>query len=268
MSEIELRNVGKSYGNVAVLNDISLDMGDGEFVVLVGPSGCGKSTLLRMIAGLEDITSGEITIGGKVVNDMRGQGTRHRHGVPELRALSAHEGRRQYELRPQARRRAQGRDRATRVEEAAEILGLEELLDRLPSGAFRRTAPARRHGPRHRPQSASVPVRRAAFQPRRQAARQDARRDQEAAPAARQDHDLRHPRPDRGHDHGRQDRGAERRPHRAGRHADGALQQSGAISSSPVSSARPRSTSSTAPPTGRRNAVHAQDGVGAAAARR
>lgn len=70
MSEIELRSVGKSYGSVAVLNDISLEMGDGEFVVLVGPSGCGKSTLLRMIAGLEDISAGEITIGGKVVNDM------------------------------------------------------------------------------------------------------------------------------------------------------------------------------------------------------
>ena len=57
MSEIELRNVGKSYGSVPVLDDISLEMGDGEFVVLVGPSGCGKSTLLRMIAGLEEISS-------------------------------------------------------------------------------------------------------------------------------------------------------------------------------------------------------------------
>ena len=58
MAEIELKHVGKSYGQVQVLNDISLEIGDGEFVVLVGPSGCGKSTLLRMIAGLEDITSG------------------------------------------------------------------------------------------------------------------------------------------------------------------------------------------------------------------
>ena len=70
MSEIELKHVGKNYGSVNVLIDISLEMGDGEFVVLVGPSGCGKSTLLRMIAGLEDITSGEITIGGKVINNM------------------------------------------------------------------------------------------------------------------------------------------------------------------------------------------------------
>ena len=64
MSEIELKHVGKNYGSVNVLIDISLEMGDGEFVVLVGPSGCGKSTLLRMIAGLEDITSGLITFGG------------------------------------------------------------------------------------------------------------------------------------------------------------------------------------------------------------
>ena len=57
MSEIELKHVGKSYGSVSVLNDVSLDIGDGEFMVLVGPSGCGKSTLLRMIAGLEDVTA-------------------------------------------------------------------------------------------------------------------------------------------------------------------------------------------------------------------
>ena len=70
MSEIELKNVGKRYGEVTVLKDISLEMGDGEFVVLVGPSGCGKSTLLRMIAGLEEITDGEILIGDKVVNQL------------------------------------------------------------------------------------------------------------------------------------------------------------------------------------------------------
>lgn len=70
MSEIELRNVAKAYGSVPILDDVSLGMSEGEFVVLVGPSGCGKSTLLRMIAGLEDITSGEITIGGRIVNDI------------------------------------------------------------------------------------------------------------------------------------------------------------------------------------------------------
>ncbi|HHV69913.1 MAG TPA: ATP-binding cassette domain-containing protein, partial [Ochrobactrum intermedium] len=71
MSKIVLDNVRKSYGgNVEVIKGVSLEIDDGEFVVLVGPSGCGKSTLLRMIAGLEGITSGTISIGGRVVNDV------------------------------------------------------------------------------------------------------------------------------------------------------------------------------------------------------
>jgi multiple sugar transport system ATP-binding protein len=131
MSEIELRNVGKSYGSVPVLKDISLDMNDGEFVVLVGPSGCGKSTLLRMIAGLEDISAGEIKIGGKVVNDMRAK-ERDIAMVFQSYALYPHmrvadnmsfslklAGAAKHEIR-------------ARVENAAEILGLEKLLDRYP----------------------------------------------------------------------------------------------------------------------------------------
>jgi multiple sugar transport system ATP-binding protein len=70
MSEVTLRNVVKSYGSVNVIKGIDLEIKSGEFVVFVGPSGCGKSTLLRMIAGLEDITSGKISIGGTVVNDL------------------------------------------------------------------------------------------------------------------------------------------------------------------------------------------------------
>ena len=68
MATVEIRNVRKAFGPVEVLHGVSVDIADGEFVVLVGPSGCGKSTLLRMLAGLENITSGEIAIGGKVVN--------------------------------------------------------------------------------------------------------------------------------------------------------------------------------------------------------
>ena len=75
---------------------------DGEFVVLVGPSGCGKSTLLRMIAGLEEISAGEIRIDGAARQRPGAQGPRHRHGVPVLRALSAYERRRQHELQPAA----------------------------------------------------------------------------------------------------------------------------------------------------------------------
>ena len=71
MASIEITNARKSYGAVNVLHGINLDIQDGEFIVLVGPSGCGKSTLLRMIAGLEEITSGDISIGGNVVNDLQ-----------------------------------------------------------------------------------------------------------------------------------------------------------------------------------------------------
>ncbi|MET0440726.1 MAG: sn-glycerol-3-phosphate ABC transporter ATP-binding protein UgpC [Casimicrobiaceae bacterium] len=70
MSAVSLRNVAKAYGNNEVIHGIDLEVESGEFVVFVGPSGCGKSTLLRMVAGLEDITSGQIVIGGTVVNDL------------------------------------------------------------------------------------------------------------------------------------------------------------------------------------------------------
>ena len=69
MTALTLTNVCKSFGNVEVLTDINLTVEDGEYVVLVGPSGCGKSTLLRVIAGLEDATSGTVDIGGNVVNN-------------------------------------------------------------------------------------------------------------------------------------------------------------------------------------------------------
>jgi len=70
MAEVALRGASKDFGVVKVIHDISLDIGEGEFVVFVGPSGCGKSTLLRMIAGFENITSGDILIGGNRVNDV------------------------------------------------------------------------------------------------------------------------------------------------------------------------------------------------------
>src|SRR3546814_18702382 len=70
MAPVTISNVRKSYGALEVVHGVSIDIPDGEFVVLVGPSGCGKSTLLRMIAGLEEVTSGEIRIGDTVVNDI------------------------------------------------------------------------------------------------------------------------------------------------------------------------------------------------------
>ncbi len=70
MAEVKISNIQKAYGSLNVLHGIDVDIANGEFVVLVGPSGCGKSTLLRMIAGLEDITSGTISIGSNVVNNL------------------------------------------------------------------------------------------------------------------------------------------------------------------------------------------------------
>src|SRR5438874_2983575 len=70
MAELAFRDVRKNYGSLEVIHGVSTEVADGEFVVIVGPSGCGKSTLLRMVAGLEQITSGEIRIGSRVVNDL------------------------------------------------------------------------------------------------------------------------------------------------------------------------------------------------------
>ena len=67
MAEVQLRDVRKSYADTEVIHGVSCAIADGELIVVVGPSGCGKSTLLRMVAGLEEITAGEIAIGGKVV---------------------------------------------------------------------------------------------------------------------------------------------------------------------------------------------------------
>src|SRR5882757_6846697 len=71
MAQIELRDVTKRYDDgFEAVKDMNLDIRDGEFMILVGPSGCGKSTALRMIAGLEDVTEGDLIIGGEVVNDL------------------------------------------------------------------------------------------------------------------------------------------------------------------------------------------------------
>ena len=83
MAGISFKNIKKSYGDVKVVHGITLDIQDGEFIVIVGPSGCGKSTLLRMVAGLERRPGRQ---------QPRTQGPRLRDGLSELRALSAHDG--------------------------------------------------------------------------------------------------------------------------------------------------------------------------------
>jgi multiple sugar transport system ATP-binding protein len=98
MGSIELVNVRKDFGGFAVINGVDLKVEDGEFTVFVGPSGCGKSTLLRLIAGLEDISSGQVLIDGKDVSRI-GPSQWAVDGVPILCALSAYERAQQYRLR-------------------------------------------------------------------------------------------------------------------------------------------------------------------------
>ena len=88
MATVSLKNVKKIYDNkVTAVHDFNLEIADKEFIVLVGPSGCGKSTTLRMIAGLEDISEGDLVIGGKRMNDVEPKDRGHRHGLPELRPV-------------------------------------------------------------------------------------------------------------------------------------------------------------------------------------
>ena len=102
MASVHIHDVRKSFGGFEVLHGVTVPIEDGEFVVLVGPSGCGKSTLLRMLAGLGKNNSRAASLGGRGGHGGEPEGTGHRHGVPELRALSAHDGRQEHGLLAQA----------------------------------------------------------------------------------------------------------------------------------------------------------------------
>jgi len=131
MAAVALRGVHKSFGSTAVVHGVDLSIRDGEFCVLVGPSGCGKSTLLRMIAGLEEITGGQIDIGGRVVNNIAPK-ERDIAMVFQNYALYPHMTVRDnmaFSLKLANVPRAQ---MDQRVAEAAGILGLNEYLDRYP----------------------------------------------------------------------------------------------------------------------------------------
>jgi multiple sugar transport system ATP-binding protein len=131
MSTVAIRNVRKSYGTVPVIHGVSIDIPDGEFVALVGPSGCGKSTLLRMIAGLEDISGGEIVIADRVVNDIAPK-DRDIAMVFQNYALYPHMNVRQNMGFALRQRKVAKAEIDKRVMNAARILGLEQLLDRKP----------------------------------------------------------------------------------------------------------------------------------------
>ena len=190
-----------------------------------------------MIAGLETITSGEIRIGERVVNEIE-PSERDIAMVFQNYALYPHM--RVYDnMAYGLRNRKTPKDEIDkRVREAARMLEIEHLLDRKPRAALRRAAPARRDGPRDRAPAEGVPVRRAALEPRRQAARLDARRDPQAAEGARHHLDLRHARPARGDDARRHAGGDERRPRRADRRAARGLRGPRRASSRPSSARR------------------------------
>ena len=131
MADIELRSVQKSFGSVPVIRDLDLSVADGEFCVFVGPSGCGKSTLLRMIAGLEEISGGDLLIGGQRVNDtppaQRGVAM-----VFQSYALFPHLSVRQNLAFGLTLAKLPKDEIARKVASAAQVLQLTELLDRKP----------------------------------------------------------------------------------------------------------------------------------------
>ncbi len=132
MAELQLRKVNKFFDDVQTMFDIDLDINDGEFVVFVGPSGCGKSTLLRLIAGLERITTGEIKIGNKVVNDLD-PSKRGISMVFQSYALYPHMTVRQ-NMSIGLKVSGVAKDEIEyKVNEAAKILQLDALMDRKPS---------------------------------------------------------------------------------------------------------------------------------------
>ncbi|KJZ17946.1 ABC transporter ATP-binding protein [Loktanella sp. S4079] len=131
MARIELRNARKSYGTVDVIKGIDLDIQQGDFCVFVGPSGCGKSTLLRMISGLEPITSGDIVIGGEVVNDIPAA-DRGLAMVFQSYALYPHMTVRQNLSFGLENINTPKSEIAAKVDDVAKMLQIEQLLDRRP----------------------------------------------------------------------------------------------------------------------------------------
>jgi multiple sugar transport system ATP-binding protein len=131
MASVTLRGVKKSFQDTEILHGVDITIPEGSFTVLVGPSGCGKSTLLRMLAGLEEVTSGEIFIGEKCVNKMQPK-ERDIAMVFQNYALYPHMTVRDNMAFSLMLAKADKTDREARVQRAAEILGLTELLERYP----------------------------------------------------------------------------------------------------------------------------------------
>ncbi len=132
MARVSLKDVRKSYGTAHVIKGVDIEIEDGEFCVFVGPSGCGKSTLLRMIAGLEDVTSGELRIGDRLVNDLPPK-DRGVAMVFQSYAIFPHMTVRENVAFGLTIAGASKEEKDAKVAEAARILQMEHLLDRRPS---------------------------------------------------------------------------------------------------------------------------------------
>jgi multiple sugar transport system ATP-binding protein len=128
---IEFKNITKKFGDICVVNDLSLKINDGEFVVLLGPSGCGKTTTLRMLAGLETVTSGDIYVGGERINDVQ---TQHRDlaMVFQSYALYPHMTIAENIAYPLRVRGLDKNERSRRVNDVAAMLEIQSLLGRKP----------------------------------------------------------------------------------------------------------------------------------------
>ena len=237
MPGVKLTKVEKSFGPAKVIHGVSLEIDRGDFAVFVGPSGCGKSTLLRMIAGLEETTAGRVEIEDRDVTEEEPA----RRGVAMVFQsyalyphLTVYENM-AFSLRLARRGRAEIESQGRRGGAHPPPRGppAEEAL-----AALRRPAPARGDRPGHRAPAQGLPLRRAALQPRRRAPRADAAGARAAAPADRRDDDLRHPRPGRGDDAGRQDLRAAVRASSARPAARSTSTTTPTTASSPASSAR------------------------------
>ena len=131
MANVSISDVVKEYGDLRVVHGVSVDVADGEFVVLVGPSGCGKSTLLRMVAGLESISDGEISIGGRIVNDVAPK-DRDIAMVFQSYALYPHKTVAENMGFPLKIAKRPRRESEEKVRSAADILDLLPYLERFP----------------------------------------------------------------------------------------------------------------------------------------
>ena len=219
MASVTYRNAERTYPGAEhpAVSDLNIDIGDGEFMVFVGPSGCGKSTSLRMLAGLEDVTAGDILIGDRSVAHVPPK-DRDIAMVFQNYALYPHmtvADNMAFALKVAGVGKA---ERIARVNEAADLLDLREYLQRKPK--------ALSGGQRQRVAMGRAIVRqpqvflhgRAALQSRCQTSGFDPDADCRPAAATRRHHRLRHPRSGRGDDHGRPRRGPQGRRPATGRH--------------------------------------------------